>query len=85
MSDGSVSKITFAAQPTLPKLPIPDLESTCQHYIDALLPLQPPEDHRQSLEAVEHFLKHDGPRLQAQLMRYAQGKDSYVEQFCECS
>src|SRR2546423_14349517 len=32
--------ITFASQEKLPKLPIPELESTCKKYLAALEPLQ---------------------------------------------
>ncbi|PHH87509.1 hypothetical protein CDD83_8756 [Cordyceps sp. RAO-2017] len=77
MPDG----ITFAAQDRLPKLPIPDLESTCQKYIDALHPLQTPRERAETRYAVQEFLKADGPELQDKLNRYAHGKTSYIEQF----
>jgi carnitine O-acetyltransferase len=75
--------ITFAAQDDLPKLPIPDLESSCQKYLAALKPLQGPREHAETRLAVQAFLKSDGPDLQEKLQKYAAGKSSYIEQFCK--
>lgn len=77
--------ITFAAQDKLPKLPIPDLDSTLAKYLDALKPLQSPRDHAETQQAVDAFLKSEGPELQERLKKYANGKTSYIEQFCACS
>ena len=74
--------ITFAHQDKLPKLPIPDLEASCQKYLTALRPLQSRREHSETQHAVEEFLKHDGPELQEKLKRYAAGQTSYIEQFC---
>ncbi|CAG9938943.1 unnamed protein product [Clonostachys rosea f. rosea IK726] len=73
--------ITFAAQDKLPKLPIPELESSLKKYLRALKPLQTPREHSDSRQAVEDFLRTDGPELQEKLRNYAQGKSSYIEQF----
>ncbi|RYP29235.1 hypothetical protein DL767_006834 [Monosporascus sp. MG133] len=73
--------ITFAAQDSLPKLPIPELESTCTKYLAALKPLQSPREHAETKAAVQEFLKQDGPYLQEKLRSYAIGKTSYIEQF----
>lgn len=75
--------ITFAAQDKLPKLPIPDLEGTTAKYLAALKPLQSPREHAETNQAVEEFLKHEGPELQDRLKKYATGKTSYIEQFCK--
>ena len=75
--------ITFAAQDKLPKLPIPDLESTCKKYLASLDPLQDAREHRDSERAVDDFLRTDGPGLQDKLKEYATGKSSYIEQFCK--
>lgn len=75
--------LTFANQDKLPKLPIPDLESTCQKYLDALKPLQSSREQSDTAAAVQQFLKGEGPELQARLQKYATGKTSYIEQFCE--
>ncbi len=36
----SASKVTFANQGKLKKLPIPDVNETCASYLEALKPLQ---------------------------------------------
>jgi carnitine O-acetyltransferase len=74
--------ITFAHQDSLPKLPIPDLESTCRKYIDAVAPLQTPKEQEDTRAAVRDFLKSEGPGLQERLQKYASSKTSYIEQFC---
>ena len=44
--------ITFAGQDSLPKLPIPELENTCNKYLAALRPLQTPREHADTKAAV---------------------------------
>ena len=75
--------ITFAGQDSLPKLPIPELENTCNKYLAALRPLQTPREHSDTKAAVQEFLKGEGPYLQETLRNYATGKSSYIEQFCK--
>ena len=77
------SGITFASQEKLPKLPIPELESTCRKYIEALKPLQSRREQAETATAVQEFLKSEGPELQERLKKYATGKTSYIEQFCK--
>lgn len=74
--------LTFANQDSLPKLPIPDLESTCKKYLEALSALQTPREQEETKAAVQEFLKTDGPILQEKLKNYASSKTSYIEQFC---
>lgn len=78
-----VPSMTFAYQDSLKKLPIPELESTCRKYLDAVKPLHSPREHEETVAAVKEFLKTDGPELQERLKRYAANKASYIEQFCE--
>ncbi|EUC32635.1 hypothetical protein COCVIDRAFT_30936 [Bipolaris victoriae FI3] len=73
--------ITFAHQDSLPKLPIPELDSSCKKYLAALKPLQTPKEYNDTVHAVEDFLKSDGPVLQEKLKKYASGKANYIEQF----
>ena len=75
--------ITFAAQDKLPKLPIPELESSMKNYLAALKPLQNGREQAETQQAVEEFLKFEGPELQERLKKYANGKTSYIEQFCK--
>ncbi|KAI9813914.1 MAG: hypothetical protein M1832_006061 [Thelocarpon impressellum] len=73
--------ITFAAQDKLPKLPIPELESSSQRYLESLRPLQSEREHGDTAAAVQEFLRAEGPVLQARLKKYSTGKSSYIEQF----
>lgn len=75
--------VTFAHQDKLAKLPIPDLESSCEKYLQALKPLQSAREHSDTRNAVDEFLSREGPELQEKLKKYAEGKTSYIEQFCE--
>lgn len=74
--------ITFATQDKLPKLPIPELESSLRKYLRVLEPLQSPREHAETEQAVQEFLRGEGPELQERLKKYATGKTSYIEQFC---
>lgn len=80
----SKAGITFAAQDNLPKLPVPDLQGSMDRYLQALIPLQSPKEHRDTAISVKEFMRSDGPKLQEKLKEYAQGKANYIEQFCEC-
>ncbi|CDO57107.1 hypothetical protein DV495_000446 [Geotrichum candidum] len=73
--------ITFAQQDKLPKLPIPDLELTCQRYLAALKPLQTENEFDATKAAVDKFLSTSGPLLQKRLIDYASSRSSYIEQF----
>ncbi|KAL5399937.1 hypothetical protein PMIN06_005379 [Paraphaeosphaeria minitans] len=73
--------ITFAHQDKLPRLPIPELDSSCKKYLTALKPLQTPKEHHDTIHAVQDFIKSDGPLLQDKLKKYANGKANYIEQF----
>ena len=75
--------ITFAAQDSLAKLPIPELESTLAKYKKVLKPLQSKREQADTATAVEEFLKDEGQELQARLKKYATGKTSFIEQFCK--
>ncbi|KAI8329443.1 Choline/Carnitine o-acyltransferase-domain-containing protein [Chlamydoabsidia padenii] len=72
---------TFKYQVQLPKLPVPDLKATTDRYLSALKPLQSPQDHRRTKEAVRFFLENDGPELQKKLLSYATTQSSYIEEF----
>ncbi|KAG1489008.1 hypothetical protein G6F46_011905 [Rhizopus delemar] len=72
---------TFKFQDKLPKLPIPDLESTLQKYLAALKPLETPKEHEATKLAAKEFLEKDGPELQDKLQTYATDKSSYIEEF----
>lgn len=81
-TENQAKGVTFANQDSLPKLPIPELESTCRKYIESLAPLQTPREHEETRASVQDFLKSEGPELQEKLKKYAGSKTSYIEQFC---
>lgn len=73
---------TYHLQNQLKKLPIPDLEKTCQNYLNVLQPLQTEKEHEQTVEAVHKFLKSGtGKHLDTELRTYAESRNSYIEQF----
>ncbi|KAJ6455968.1 acyltransferase ChoActase/COT/CPT [Mycena vitilis] len=74
-------KRTFVGQSKLPKLPIPPLEDTCRRYLEALKALQSEHEHEQTRAAVKQFLEKDGPNIQEVLVKWAEDKDSYIEEF----
>jgi len=83
--DKSNGGVTFAQQDKLPKLPIPDLEQSCRRYLSALKPLQSNREHADTKIAVQEFLTGEGPELNEKLKKYAEGRTSYIEQFCTCN
>uniref|UniRef100_A0A182QK97 Choline/carnitine acyltransferase domain-containing protein n=1 Tax=Anopheles farauti TaxID=69004 RepID=A0A182QK97_9DIPT len=57
-------------QPSLPRLPIPELEKTCARYLAAQQPLLSPEAFQRTTEAVKQFSETDGPKLQTLLKEF---------------
>ncbi|KNZ77895.1 Putative mitochondrial carnitine O-acetyltransferase, partial [Termitomyces sp. J132] len=76
-----IANSTFAQQHKLPKLPIPELEDTCQRYLRALEGLQDEQEHLKTKEVVRDFLENDGPKIQGKLRTWAAQKNSYIEDF----
>lgn len=74
--------VTYAHQDKLPKLPIPDLAASCEKYLASLKPLQSPREHADTRHAVQEFLRNEGPELNEKLKAYAEGRTSFIEQFC---
>ncbi|EDK40623.2 hypothetical protein PGUG_04721 [Meyerozyma guilliermondii ATCC 6260] len=74
--------MTFQYQDQLQKLPIPTLEETCGQYLKVLKPLQNEKEHETTKAAVEKFLKDGtGAYLDSELRKYAETRNSYIEQF----
>ncbi|KAK3297604.1 Choline/Carnitine o-acyltransferase-domain-containing protein [Chaetomium fimeti] len=73
--------VTYAHQDDLPKLPIPELEVSCEKYLTSLRPLQSAREHAETRHAVQAFLRNEGPELNEKLKRYAEARTSYIEQF----
>lgn len=72
---------TFQYQDKLEKLPIPDLKSTCENYLNALRPLQTEAEFKETQAATHKFLNGIGPYLDQQLREYSKTRPSYIEQF----
>lgn len=73
---------TYQYQDQLQKLPIPDLAETCANYLKVLQPLQNEREHEKTIEAVQKFLKSGtGEYLDAELRKYAENRNSFIEQF----
>lgn len=75
--------VTYAHQDKLPKLPIPELDRSCERYLAALKPLQSAREHAETKNAVQEFLRNEGPELNEKLKKYAEARTSYIEQFCK--
>ena len=73
---------TYQYQSQLQKLPIPDLKETCANYLSVLKPLQNEKEHEKTIDAVQKFLKSGtGEYLDSELRKYAENRNSYIEQF----
>uniref|UniRef100_A0A336MKE1 CSON002345 protein n=1 Tax=Culicoides sonorensis TaxID=179676 RepID=A0A336MKE1_CULSO len=59
---------TYYFQKSLPRLPIPALENTCERYLAAQKPLLDNEAYQLTEKMVSNFRKEDGPKLQALLL-----------------
>lgn len=69
-------------QPSLPRLPIPKLENTCDRYLASLKPLLSPEDYDKSSAIVKSFQETVGPELQSLLQAQdkSQKHTSYISE-----
>ena len=59
---------THVFQSSLPRLPIPKLEQSCQRYLASQKPLLSPEEYSVTDKYVQSFLKGQGPQWQKKLM-----------------
>ncbi|XP_047346502.1 carnitine O-palmitoyltransferase 2, mitochondrial [Vespa velutina] len=65
-----ISKVpSMHFQPSLPRLPIPKLESSCQKYLIAQQPLITQQKLCDIESLIKNFLKEDGPKLQKELIQ----------------
>lgn len=73
---------TFQYQDLLQRLPIPDLQKTCENYLSVLKPLETEKEYERTKEAVAKFLKDgSGKYLDEELRKYSKTRNSYIEQF----
>lgn len=71
---------TMCFQKSLPRLPIPKLEKTCERYLNALEPLVSPEDLENTRVLVHAFKNNEGAELDSLLRRKdkANKQTSYI-------
>ena len=72
MTTQPLSKKTFGNQSRLPRLPVLDLDETCDKFMAWVTPLLDEPELAQTQEAVAAFRSEDGPRLQQALLEWAQ-------------
>lgn len=73
---------TFQYQDGLKRLPIPDLQKTCENYLKVLKPLETEKEFERTKAAVQTFLNDgSGSYLDAELRKYSKTRNSYIEQF----
>uniref|UniRef100_A0A0C3TEV1 Choline/carnitine acyltransferase domain-containing protein n=1 Tax=Guillardia theta (strain CCMP2712) TaxID=905079 RepID=A0A0C3TEV1_GUITC len=68
----------------LPKLPVPDLKSTVQRYLQSLIPLMEPSEFQKYSEIVRKFEEEEGSTLQSLLLQSLEHEGypySYVERY----
>ncbi|KAK3093524.1 hypothetical protein FSP39_016746 [Pinctada imbricata] len=72
---------TFFFEPLLPKLPVPDLNSTCERCLASFRPILSDEDYMNLLTAMITFKEKDGPRLQQYLLQKAAVEDNWLSEY----
>ncbi len=82
-----ISERTFGNQAALPGLPVPELDETCERFIEWAEPLLDKRTLADTMEATRRFASEDGPGplLQAALREFASRKDigNWLEPFWE--
>lgn len=73
---------TLYFQRSLPRLPIPLLEKSCERFLAAVQPILSAEEHRQTQQVVEEFRQGVGMELHARLKQHdeANKHTSYISQ-----
>ena len=76
--------LSFAIHPSsqdLPKPVIPDLERTLQRYLDGLRAVIPASQFDQTKRTVDHFARTTGPKLQQELIAFAEESENWVSEW----
>src|SRR3954464_7723984 len=76
---------TFGNEATLPRVPLPSLEASCERFLDWCAPLLTPEQWRETEVAVDAFLRPDSGAhvLQGALEKFdaCEGVHSWLDEF----
>ncbi|KAL8569449.1 hypothetical protein ACOMHN_054164 [Nucella lapillus] len=59
---------SYHFQRSLPRLPVPRLNQTCQRFLQSLLPLVTPQQHAETAQVVASFQENEGKDLHAELV-----------------
>lgn len=74
--------VTFAAQPNLPLLPVPSLEKTLDRLRESLKPIAWSESEYSSvLRKIDTFANNHGPQLQQRLLKRANERAHWLEEW----
>jgi len=75
--------ILYSFAGALPRLPVPSLEHTTSRWLEAMIPLQTPEELENSKKLVQEFVKNEGPKLQRYLIVKSWVTRNYVSDWWE--
>lgn len=74
--------LTFAAQPNLPRLPVPDLNHTLDRLRESLKPIAwSDEEYSSVIRKIDTFANDQGPQLQQRLLDRANEKPHWLEEW----
>jgi carnitine O-acetyltransferase len=74
--------LTFAAQPSLPKLPVPELPDTLTRLKESLKPLAiNPEEYSTAVSKIDEFGQGAGKELQQRLLNRHAGTEHWLEEW----
>ena len=78
--------LTFSSQPSLPRLPVPDLKETLERLKESLKPIAWTDSEYSSvLGKIDAFANDQGPRLQQRLLDRASEKPHWLEEWWDNS
>lgn len=69
---------TYYFQPLMPKLPVPDLNTSCDRFLASMRPILSEEEYRNLLTEVLDFKEKDGPILQNHLLQRAERTNNWL-------
>jgi len=74
--------LTYKAQSTLPKLPVPKLEDTLVRLKETLKPIAwTEEEFTTASKRIDEFAQGKGPELHQRLLKHAEGRPHWLEQW----
>ena len=74
--------ITFASQPNLPRLPVPDLKHTLDSLRESLKPIAWSDlEYSSVLRKIDKFANDQGPQLQQRLLKRASERPHWLEEW----